>query len=356
MTPTMKEVASRAGVSVKSVSRVVNDHPNISDAVRERVRHAIDELDWQPNVHARSLRTGRTGLIALSLIDLTAPTSSRLAQAVVIEAERQGLQVSIEPSRGLASRISQTLDSRGAFFDAVLHLGALPRGVTMPAHDPDLPVLMICPSIDLSDGEPPALDTIDIDEVAAAAAIARHLRMVGHGDVAILAGADGVPNTFVDRLVLDLPHALLLRPSPAADPQSHHRGQRSIGRELMTRALELAPTTGTVICADDELAIGALSLLRERGIDVPGQVALTGHGNIDDGWYTSPSLTTIDTGVQETARRAIDMVTARLGGDRSSPRRQVVPVALVRAESTLGTSGRSSPSLAHSALEPPWPG
>lgn len=112
-------------LSITSVSRVVTQHPTISPDVRERVQDAIGELGWQPNTHARSLRTGRTGVIALSLVDLTTPTSSRLAEALVIEAEREGLQDSIEPSRGRPDRVRHTLDSRGALVDAVVHVGRL---------------------------------------------------------------------------------------------------------------------------------------------------------------------------------------------------------------------------------------
>ncbi len=340
MTPTMKDVAARAGVSIKSVSRVVNQHPNISPEVRDRVLHAIDELGWQPNTHARSLRTGRTGVIALSLVDLTTPTSSRLAEALVIEAEREGLQVSIEPSRGRADRVRQTLDSRGALFDAVVHVGPLPAGVPVPAHDPDLPVLTICTSTDPDPGAPPALDTIDIDEAAAAAVLERHLHAVGHGDVVILAHRSGTPDAFVDHLARAFPEAAVLRPEPGEE--GGHAADRADGRALAARALAAVPSVDTLACADDELAIGALSLLRERGIAVPDRVALTGHGNIEDGWFTTPSLTTIDPAVAEIARRTVELIRRRLGGDRTAARRTLVPVTLVRAESTLGSSGRTA--------------
>ncbi|WP_422114774.1 LacI family DNA-binding transcriptional regulator [Brachybacterium sp. UNK5269] len=344
MTPTMKDVAARAGVSIKSVSRVVNEHPNISPGVRNRVLHAIAELGWQPNTHARSLRTGRTGVIALSLVDLRTPTSARLAEALVIEAERAGLEVSIEPSRGRDDRVRQTLDSRGALFDAVVHVGPLPAGVPSPGHDPELPVLTICTSSEPAHGAPPALDTVDVDDAAAASAIERHLRAVGQGDVVILAHASGTPDAFVDHLIRAFPEAAVLRPEPDEGGAPGRRADRAAGRTLTARALAAVPTLGTLACADDELAIGALSLLRERGIAVPERVTLTGHGNIEDGWFTTPSLTTIDPAVAEIARRTIDLIRRRLAGDRTAARRIVVPVTLVRAESTLGSSGRAAGS------------
>lgn len=339
MSPTMKEVASRAGVSVKSVSRVVNDHPHISDDVRHRVRTAIAELDWQPNANARTLRTGRTGLIALSLVDLTTPSSSRLAQALLTEADRQGLQVSVEPSRGRPDRVRQTLDSRGALFDAVIHVGPLPASIAPALHEPDRPVLTIWAQPPAGIDAPPELDGIETDEASAATTLARHLRTVGSGEIVVIARHSAEPDDFVDHLTRAFPDALTIRP----DTGDGRGADRAMGRELAARALDAAPGVGALLCADDELAIGALSLLRERGLEVPGRVLLTGHGNLEDGRFTTPSLTTIDPAVPEIARQAIDLIRARLAGDRSGPRRVVVPAGLVRAESTLGTPERANP-------------
>ncbi|WP_114855403.1 LacI family DNA-binding transcriptional regulator [Brachybacterium sp. YJGR34] len=335
MAPTMKEVAARAGVSTKTVSRVVNDQPHISADVRDRVRRAIDDLGWAPNTHARSLRTGRTGLIALSLVDLTTPTAARLAQAVVREAERRGLQVSIEPSRGRTERIAQTLASRGALFDAVIHLGPLPEDLTPSCSTPEQPIVVLHSERSAPHGEV-TVDTVDNDECAAADALARHLRMLQVGGAVLLGREDGVPDAFFERLLSAFPGAPVLRPAPEASRPSTHAADRSAGRRAAAAALARHPDARALLCADDELAIGALSLLRERDVDVPGRILLTGHGYIDDGQFSTPTVTTIDPDAAEIARRTVELVVARLGGDDGPPRRVVVPAALIRAESTLG--------------------
>ncbi|MGO1225973.1 MAG: LacI family DNA-binding transcriptional regulator [Brachybacterium sp.] len=336
MAPTMKEVAARAGVSTKTVSRVVNHHPSISDAVRERVRRAIEELDWTPNAHARSLRTGRTGLIGLSLVDLKAPITARLAQALVIEAERQGLRVSIEPSRGRSERIAQTFASRGALFDAVVHIGPLPRGCEPPAFTPERPVVGLCTASDPED--PAVLDSIDSDDAGAASALTRHLQRIHHHDVVLLGREAELPDTFLDELARSFPDAPVLRPEARPGSRSTHVADRAAGRALAALALERHPWARALVCADDELAIGALSLLHDRALEVPAQVALTGYGNIDDGRFSTPSLTTVDLDLPEIARRAIELISRRTAGDRSAPQRAVVPTTLLRAESTLGAS------------------
>lgn len=334
MAPTMKEVAARAGVSAKTVSRVVNGHPSISPEARARVRRAIDELDWVPNAQARSLRTGRTGLIALSVVDLKGPTTARLAQALVGEAERHGLQVSLEPSRGRAERVLQTFASRGALFDAVVHIGPLPPGLELPSPDPERPVVLL----GRATGAPSTADVVDSDDVGAADALTRHLRMVRHHTVVLLGREPERPDAFLDRLAAAFPEAPVLRPASAEGGTDAHVADRTAGRRLAALALERHPELRALVCADDELSVGALSLLRERGIEVPAGIALTGYGNIDDGRFSTPSLTTIDLDVPELARRTVELIVARRDGERGGPRQTVVPTTLIRAESTLGAT------------------
>lgn len=335
MAPTMKEVAARAGVSAKTVSRVANDHPSISPEVRDRVRRAIQDLGWVPNAQARSLRTGRTGLIALSVTDLRSPSTARLAQAVVGEAERHGLQVSLEPSLGRTDRVLQTFAARGALFDAVVHIGPLPADLDLPVPDPARPIVLL----GRASSAPISADAVDSDDVGAAEAMTRHLRMVRHDAVAVLLGTGSSrPEVFLEHLSSAFPDAPVLHPDEPPGAEGTTAADRETGRRLAAAALERHPETSVLICAQDELAIGALSLLRERGIAVPGEVALTGFGNIDDGRFSTPSLTTIDLDVEEIARRALDLIVARRDGERGGPRRTLVPTTLLRAESTLGAT------------------
>ncbi|MGY5764163.1 LacI family DNA-binding transcriptional regulator [Brachybacterium sp. DNPG3] len=349
MVPTMREVAAQAGVSITSVSRVVNGHPHISDDIRERVEAAIRELDWRPNLHARTLRTGRTGVLALSLPDLTTPTASRMVQELVTEAARQGMLVSIEPSRGRAERVQQTIDALGASFDGVVHVGPLPAGVAVDsAPDPALgpavapasgsavvaaaaagPRALVGVMTGAPPDEPPAgMDLVEADEAAAALAVARHLRTLGRTAPVLLGHPAGRPDEHLRRLAEVLPGAPVLRPRDQAD--------RAAGRALAAAALAAHPDLDALVCADDELAIGALSLLRGRGIGVPDPVAIVGHGGLEDTGFTTPSLTTVDLGATEMARRAVDLVRSRLEDPRRPLQRTVAPISLLRRESTLG--------------------
>ena len=99
---TMQDVAARAGVSVKTVSNVVNDHPHVSATTRDRVLSAIDSLGYRMNTSARSLRRGRTGMLGLALPSLSLPYFAELADAMIAAADRQGLVLLIEQKIGRA--------------------------------------------------------------------------------------------------------------------------------------------------------------------------------------------------------------------------------------------------------------
>src|SRR5689334_16458770 len=100
----LRDVAARAGVSVKTVSNVVNDYAHVSPAMRDRVQAAIDELGYRPNISARNLRQGRTGVLALALPELDFPYFASLANVVVHAAEQRGWTVLIEQTSGEPDR------------------------------------------------------------------------------------------------------------------------------------------------------------------------------------------------------------------------------------------------------------
>ena len=111
MAITLHDVAKAAGVSFKTVSNVVNDHPHVSEATRVRVQAAIDELKYQPNVSARHLRSGRSGVIGLAVPELSLAYFAQLADEVIQAADKRGLVVLIEQTGGDRDRELEVLRS-----------------------------------------------------------------------------------------------------------------------------------------------------------------------------------------------------------------------------------------------------
>ncbi len=117
----LQDVASRAGVSLATVSNVVNGHANVSTATRAKVHTAIDELNYRPNMTARSLRRGRSGLIALAVPELDIPYFAELAAHLVTAAEQHGWTILVDQTGGDAERERLVMDGfRSQFIDGLI--------------------------------------------------------------------------------------------------------------------------------------------------------------------------------------------------------------------------------------------
>ncbi|RVX43809.1 DNA-binding LacI/PurR family transcriptional regulator [Nonomuraea polychroma] len=323
MRVTMREVADRAGVSIKTVSRVVNGEPHIRPEKVRRVHAAIDELGWVPNRTARALRTGLIGVVGIAVTELRRPYLAGLVEALVTEADRCGMLAAVEPTHGDPVRLEAVLAARGKTFDGVVLIGpAAPAGDGLD----DRPVVVV-------QGGAAEVDSVDEDVAEAAALVARHLAVMGRSRPALL-GADQ-PRMRAAFAESGIDAAAV----PAVD--LGEVADRRAGARAAVHVLEQHPDVDALVCVNDEVALGALAALVKQGVDVPGQVAAVGYGNLEDGRFSTPSLTTIDPGPARLARSALELLTDRLAGTAPrQPRAVVSPVELVRRESTLGRDPR----------------
>ncbi|WP_327589896.1 LacI family transcriptional regulator [Nonomuraea sp. NBC_00507] len=323
MRVTMREVADRAGVSIKTVSRVVNGEPHIRPEKVHRVHAAIDELGWVPNRTARALRTGLIGVVGIAVTELRRPYLAGLVEALVTEADRCGLLAAVEPTHGDLVRLEAVLAARGKTFDGVVCIGS---GALVSDGLDDRPVVVV-------QGGAAEVDSVDEDVTEAAALVARHLAVMGRSRPALLGANQPRMRAALAESGID----------PAAVPwvDLGEVADRRAGARAAGHVLERHPDIDALVCANDEVALGALATLVKHGVDVPGQVAAVGYGNLEDGRFSTPSLTTIDPGPARLARSALELLTDRLAGTAPrQPRAVVSPVELVRRESTLGRGPR----------------
>ncbi|WP_235857179.1 LacI family DNA-binding transcriptional regulator [Occultella glacieicola] len=338
MAATMRDVAALAGVSLKTVSRVVNSEPHIRPETVARVREAIARLGWVPNGAARALRTGRTGVIGIAVAGLRRPYLAALVEALVTETDRRGLQAAVEPSHGDPARIRSVLDGRGVSYDGVVLIGDDGAGLPLDGALTDRPVVVV-------QGDEGDADLVVDDVASAMGMVTRHLAVLGRRRPLLLGGDRGAdrgprtPGTLAEPGAVTRA-ALAAAGFEAAVPVIRPDGEwdRAWGATAAVEALAAHPQTDALICVNDEVALGALSALAARGVDVPGRVALFGYDNLDDGWFTTPSLTTVDPGPARLARAALDLLGERIARTApAAPRRVVLPVELVRRESTMGS-------------------
>lgn len=339
MPVSLREVAERAGVSIKTVSNVVHDYPYVRPETRARVHAAIEELDYRPNLSARSLRRGRSGIVAMAVPTLQMPYFAELAGAFVAAAERRGLTVLVSQTDGLIERErSLAMGLPGGLMDGLvlspMHLTA----TDLRHRAPGPPVVLLGERITRG-----PVDHVAVDNIDAARTATSHLVDLGRRRIAAIGcqrlsdSASGVATLRrkgydlalqAAGLVIDEELAPLVRDYTRAD-----------GARAMGQLLALSDPPDAVFCFSDLLALGALRELSERAVRVPQSVAVVGFDDVEDARWHTPTLTTIAPDKEELAERALSMLEERINGETGRPRDVRVGFELLVRESTAGASG-----------------
>lgn len=334
----LRDVAARAGVSIKTVSNVVHDYVHVAPGTRARVQQAIAELNYRPNLSARNLRSARTGLVALAVPELDSPYFAELARHVVRAAESRGWTVLVDQTDGLPDRERLVMDGiRSHLIDGLIFSPLASGREQLLARSDGTPMVLLGERV--YDGP---FDHVAIDNVAAARLAVEHLLGLGRRRVAAI-GEQRHESAGTARLRAR-GYAQALRSNgfePVAElvrfTESYHRVD---GATAMADLLDQNAVPDAVFCFNDLMALGALRTLAERGVRVPDDVAVVGFDDIEDGRYSIPSLTTIRPDKQVVAERAVDLLAGRLDGtDTGAPREVDAPFALVVRESSAGPLG-----------------
>nr|WP_246315167.1 LacI family DNA-binding transcriptional regulator [Kineococcus aurantiacus] len=336
----MREIAARAGVSVRTVSNVVSGAGPVAPATRARVQQVLDEVGYRPNLAARHLRGGRTGVVGLVVPELTSAYFAELAGLVVASALDRSWTVVVNESGGTAEGERRLLTGGGSrMLDGlVVSPWALPPQ-ELSAHADRLPLVV------LGERDPAGTaDHVTVDNVAAAHAVTTHLVGLGRRRIAAVGLQPQLANgTAAQRLLgyrqaladAGLPHEEALE-VPVA---TLHRAE---GARAAHALLDGPHPPDAVFCFSDGLALGALRVLLRSGRRVPEDVALAGFDDVEDGRYATPSLTTVSPDKRQIADRALACLADRIG--RRGPaaaQRIVVPHRLVVRESTAGAQETS---------------
>jgi DNA-binding LacI/PurR family transcriptional regulator len=332
----LRDVAKLAGVSVKTVSNVVNDYAHVTAATRERVLRAIEELHYRPNPAARSLRKGRSGLVGLAVPELGIPYFSELAGLIVDAAAEQSWTVLVDQTNGLLERellVSEGI--RSHLLDGLIFSPIAMGAEELARRQDDTPLVLLGERV--FDG--PA-DHVAIDNVAAARDATAHLLALGRRRIAAIGDQRHVPagRTAHLRLAgyqLALAEAGLSFDEQLVLPADYYH--RSDGAESMARLLALDEPPDAVLCFADLLALGALRTLLAAGRRVPEDVALVGFDDIEDSRFSTPTLTTVRPDKQQIARLAVSFLLSRIADGLDTPPREVqVGYELAVRESTTG--------------------
>lgn len=327
----LRDVADHAGVSFKTVSNVINNHPHVSEQTRSKVQAAINALGYRPNLAARSLRYGRSGFIGLAIPELTSPYFATLASEISAAAKRHGRSLIIEETSGERDGEINTLTD----FSSRLVDGMILSPLDLSPSD-FADKVVSSPLVFLGEHHAPHhADQLVIDNIAAAADVTEHLLALGRRRLAVI-GHQSEEGTGSQRWngVRDTlrRHGLTPNPDLIASTSAYHRAS---GARAMAELIDSGAAFDAVICFNDLLALGAMHELQERGLGIPGDVAVTGFDDIEDARYVRPALTTVRPDVAFLAEEAMRLLNRRFKNPQADAERVTVPHQLVQRPSTV---------------------
>jgi len=324
----MADVAKLAGVSLQTVSRVINDSPHVRADTRQRVQDAMRKLEYRPNPVARALVTGRSRTLGVVSFDTTLHGPASTLFGIERAAHEADYFVSIVSLRSLASSsvVSAVERLRDQGVDGILVIAPQESATSALLHLPeDVPVVAAEAGPDAS------VPLVAVDQFEGAQMGTSHLLELGHRTVWHISG----PVDWLEaqdrmrgwRSTLEAAGA----PAP---PVLHGDWSARAGHEL-GRDLAANPDVTAVFVANDQMALGLLRALHEARRSVPGDVAVAGFDDVPEAAFFTPPLTTVRQDFLEVGRLSFHLLLEEIeSGTRSSSRVTVAPELVVRASTT----------------------
>jgi len=326
----MREVAERAGVSVTTVSHVINHTRPVSEQLSERVKAAMDELGYQPNQLARSLRVGATHTIGLILPDSANPFFAEIARGIEDTGFEQGYSVIICNTDNDQQKeqlyVSVLLEKQ---VDGMIFVSAGESTQAISAlrarRKPFVVVDRMVSNVET--------DSVMTDNARGGELAVTHLIQLGHRRIGCISGPSALSPS-ADRLTgyrnaLEA-HGIPVEEALIVKGDFHYQGGYAAALQLLT-----APAPPTAIFAlNDLMAIGAIAAAKKLGKRVPEDVSVIGFDDIDLAPYMSPALTTIAQSKHQMGVVATSLLFERIHNRALPPRFRILGVSLIVREST----------------------
>lgn len=351
---TIKDVAQQAGVSIATVSYVLNKKRPVTAAVARRVEQAASQLQYVPSGTAQKLRRGRTAVIGLVTDNISNRFPARLTHGLATAAATEGYSILISDLHDKAENEVRALEILvREQVEAIVYCGfGAAEEQLLQIHRSGTPVVVV--------DKPPAsnaLPSVLIDNRGSTLLALEHLWALGHRQIRFISGDPGNRNT-------------TLRNQAFRDFQRRHRlagagsdiltGSYSIehGYASALRLLDRQPGFTAVFCGDDMIAFGVMAGLKSKGRRIPQDVAVVGFGNDPLAVVGDPSLTTIHYPMVEMGRRAFEVFRSLRDGSRRSTPHEHLETSLVVRRSTdpslpVGASNELAAIMGVPASQPP---
>ena len=334
MPATMKSIASYLGVSVVTVSKVLHNHSDISPETRNRVLQRMKEVNYQPNLAARALSTGITGLVGLIVPDLVHPFFAQVAKGISARLSSQGYSLIIASSEDDPQLERRQVDQMIARrVDAVILASTESELYSVQKlRDRGLPFVLF-------DRKIPGIPAnfVGIDDVMAGTMATEHLIGVGCKTIAHIAGSE--VSTALQRkegyLAALTKHGISMGLDYVVKTGRGDDEGEAAGYSGMQQLLRLDPRPDGVFCCNDPTALGAMRAILDAGLQIPRDIAIIGCGNVHYADLLRVPLSSIDqdpAGLGESTAKLVLAIANRKGG--GTPKRVILPAKLVVRSST----------------------
>lgn len=332
----LKDIAEDLGVSLVTVSKVLRDKPGVGEATRKRVLKRVRELDYRPNMLARSLASGKSYTVGLIVPDLVHTFFAELAKGVsagLRKGSYQLLLASAEEEPELEEQEIEHLLARGV--DALLIASCQNNsGSFQSLIKSKIPFVLIDRYLPKLDG-----NFVGTDDIAAGRIATEHLIRLGRKRIAHIGGEQistsvGRLNGYKEALALN---NLPFRRELVAIRSRLEEAGVQIGSHAMSDLLKLKNRPDAVFCYNDLTAVGAIRCLRANGLRVPEDVAVIGCGNLRMSEFLEVPLSTIDQSTQRQGEEAASLALSLIAHNRKGKGKHLlVEPKLITRDSTMG--------------------
>jgi len=323
----IREVARIAGVSVATVSRALSHPEKVSEASLKKVKDAIAQTKYRPNMLARNFRSARSYSLVVMVPNIANPFFSGVIRSIERQAQTKGYAVLLGDTQDSVEREQEYMRlAETRLAEGVIQLR--PYTDEEPILEgANFPYLYLCTT------EATPGPCIRIDNIAAIAQTVQHLYDLGHRRIGLITGITDNPHT-VDRMKgykRGLENVGL-----SYDPSIVVEGEYTIwsGTKAAHSLCENNNRPTAVVCMNDEMAIGAIQTFRSRGLKVPQDISITGFDDINYAQHCEPPLTTVTQPTDEMGALAVDLLLRLINGETLEKEKYIFPFQFIDREST----------------------
>jgi len=307
---TIKDVAKKAGVSVSTVSKVINENYKVSEKTKRKVLKAIEELNYLPNFTARSLVLKKTQTIGVVLPDIHGEFFSEVIKGIDKKARERGYHVLITSSHSDIKELDEVLFSlvNGRVDGLIIMNPTLKTSYVESRLLKKLPIVLLNCCADMLDA-----DIILIDNFTGAYNLTKHLLKHGHRKIAVITGPEDNTDS-IERLrgyktaLIDLG----IEPTQVLIFQGDFTEKS--GYEAMRLITSLSERPTAVFALNDDMAIGAMMYAKKSGLKIPDDIAIAGFDDIPMASYIHPSLTSVHVPIDKVGILAAEKLLNRIEG------------------------------------------